>query len=77
VEIIDKYISGLIHVSTMDDYYKYDEEKSILIGTKKGKIYRIGDELKAKVVNANKTRMQIDFEIYDENENKLTNNNEN
>ncbi|MBO8160291.1 MAG: ribonuclease R [Thermosipho sp. (in: Bacteria)] len=68
VEIIDKSISGLIHISTMDDYYKYDEEKSILIGTKKGKIYKIGDIFKAKVVNADKTRMQIDFEIYNEND---------
>ena len=75
VEIIDKYISGLIHISTMDDYYKYDEEKSILIGTKKGKIYKIGDKLKAKVVNADKTRMQIDFEIYEGKElQKETNN---
>ncbi|SHH20555.1 RNAse R [Thermosipho atlanticus DSM 15807] len=70
VEIIDKYISGLIHVSTMNDYYIYNEEKSILIGERKGKIYKIGDKLKAKVIKADKTRMQIDFEIYNEEENK-------
>lgn len=63
VEIIEKNISGLIHISTLDDYYLYDEEKSILVGKRNGKIYKIGDKLKAKVVNANKTRMQIDFEI--------------
>ncbi|ANQ54366.1 ribonuclease R [Thermosipho affectus] len=63
VEIIDKNISGLIHVSTLDDYFLYDPEKSILIGQHTGKVYKIGDKLRAKVVNANKTRMQIDFEI--------------
>ncbi|ACJ76201.1 ribonuclease R [Thermosipho africanus Ob7] len=63
VEIIDKNISGLIHISTLDDYFLYDEERSILIGSHTGKVFKIGDKLKAKVVNANKTRMQIDFEI--------------
>ncbi|QTA37460.1 ribonuclease R [Thermosipho ferrireducens] len=66
VEIIDKYISGLVHISTMDDYYIYDQDRSVLIGSKSGKIYKIGDKLKAKVVNADKTRMQIDFEIVEE-----------
>jgi len=63
VEIPDKYISGLIHVSTLDDYYYYDEIKSLLIGKRTGTVYRIGDMLKAKVVRADKVRMEIDFEI--------------
>ncbi len=61
VEIPDKYISGLIHISTLDDYYFYDEQKSILTGKRSGKIYRIGDVLYAKVVKADKVRMEIDF----------------
>ncbi|MFN6992526.1 MAG: ribonuclease R family protein, partial [Fervidobacterium sp.] len=61
VEILDKYISGLIHISTLDDYYFYDEQKSILIGKRSGKVYRIGDTLDAKVVKADKVRMEIDF----------------
>jgi len=65
VEIPEKYISGLIHVSTLDDYYYYDEEKGMLIGKHTGIIYRIGDILKAKVVKADKVRMEIKFEITD------------
>ncbi|MGC8819691.1 MAG: ribonuclease R [Fervidobacterium sp.] len=61
VEIPEKYISGLIHISTLDDYYFYDEQKSILTGKHTGKIYRIGDTLYAKVVKADKIRMEIDF----------------
>lgn len=61
VEIPDKYISGLIHISTLEDYYFYDEQKSILVGKRSGKIYKIGDILNAKVVKANKIRMEIDF----------------
>ncbi|MEJ5258400.1 MAG: ribonuclease R [Fervidobacterium sp.] len=63
VEIPDKYISGLIHVSTLDDYYYYDDVKSMLVGKHTGTVYRIGDMLKAKVVRADKIRMEINFEI--------------
>ncbi len=63
VEIPEKSISGLIHVSTLDDYYYYDDRINALIGSKTGKVYRIGDQLKAKVIKANKIRMEVDFVI--------------
>ncbi len=68
VEIPEKYISGLIHISTLDDYYYYDEVKSMLFGKHTGTIYKIGDMLKAKVVKADKIRMEINFEIPSERE---------
>jgi len=68
VEIPEKSISGLIHVSTLDDYYYYDESSNTLIGKRKGKIFRLGDRLKAKVVRADKVRGEIDFEIVEEKE---------
>ncbi|MCX7653161.1 MAG: ribonuclease R [Fervidobacterium sp.] len=71
VEIPDKYISGLIHISTLDDYYYYDEQKSILVGKHTGKVYRIGDVLNAKVVKADKIRMEIDFVEVSEDEIKI------
>ncbi len=66
VEIPEKFISGLIHVSTLDDYYYYDDRINALIGSKTGKVYKIGDQLKAKVVKANKIRMEVDFVIVDD-----------
>jgi len=66
VEIPEKSISGLIHVSTLDDYYYYDEKRNILIGRRKGKAFKIGDVLKAKVVRADKIRGEIDFELIEE-----------
>ena len=63
VEIPEKSISGLVHVSTMDDYYLYDERTNSLIGKKKGKVYKLGDQLKVKVVGADKVRMAVDFVI--------------
>ncbi|SHE48937.1 RNAse R [Marinitoga hydrogenitolerans DSM 16785] len=63
VEIPDKFIQGLIHVSSMDDYYIYNEKQNVLIGERTKKIYKLGDKLKAKVINANKLTIEIDFEI--------------
>lgn len=66
VEIPDKLISGLVHVSTLDDYYIYDERKNILIGERTGKIFKIGDTLKVKVLRADKITGEIDFELVEE-----------
>ena len=63
VEIPDKNISGLVHISTMDDYYYFDEKTNTLIGKRTGKVYRLGDVLKAKVVGTDKMRLEIDFTI--------------
>ncbi len=68
VEIPEKSITGLVHVSTMDDYYYYDEKVNALIGKRKGKVYRLGDQLKAKVEAADKVRMTIDFVLVEEKE---------
>ena len=68
MEIPEKFISGLVHVSTLDDYYYYDESSNVLIGKRKGRVFRLGDKLKAKVVRADKVRGEIDFELVEEEE---------
>lgn len=66
VEIPEKAISGLIHISTLDDYFIYDEQRNILVGERTRKVYKLGDKLRARVVSADKIRMEIDFEIVEE-----------
>ncbi|WP_448523239.1 ribonuclease R [Pseudothermotoga sp.] len=68
VEIPDKLISGLVHVSTLDDYYIYDERKNILVGERTGRTFKIGDILKVKVLRADKITGEIDFELAEEEE---------
>ena len=44
-------IEGLVHMSTLDDdYYVYDERHLSLIGERTKNIYRLGDEVKIKVI---------------------------
>ena len=68
VEIPDKLISGLVHISTLDDYYFYDERKNILVGERTGRIFKIGDTLKVRVLRADKIAGEIDFELVGEEE---------
>lgn len=57
-------IEGLVHVSAMnDDYYRFDERHLAMIGERNAKVFRIGDEIKVKVINVNKEERAIDFEV--------------
>jgi ribonuclease R len=70
VELTEKMISGLIHISTLDDYYDFIENQNILVGRKSKRIFRIGDQLRVQVVRADKTTMEIDFSIAKEKESR-------
>src|SRR5690625_3770550 len=61
---LDNTVEGLIHVSYMiDDYYHFDERSYALIGERTGNVYRIGEEVKVKVVKVNIEERSVDFEI--------------
>ncbi len=56
-------VEGLVHINTLDGYYNYVPELLALVSTDKKVIYKIGDEVKIKVVNASKDARLIDFEV--------------
>lgn len=60
-------IEGLVHISTLPGFYNYVPDLLSLVSNDKKKAYRIGDEVKIKVVNANKEARMIDFEVIDGN----------
>lgn len=63
---LDNTIEGLIRVSNLeDDYYIYDEKHYSLIGENKKRIFKIGDEVRVKLVRSDTSTRQIDF-ILDE-----------
>ena len=45
------------------DYYHHDAKKHSLIGRRSGKIYRLGDPIKVKVVRVDLDDKQIDFDL--------------
>lgn len=66
VEIEENKCEGMISVRSLkDDFYEYDEAEYALIGEKTKKRYTLGDNLTIRVVNANLSKKQLDFELID------------
>jgi ribonuclease R len=64
VELIDHYVEGLVHVSTMaDDYYRFSEQNHSLFGENTRKTYRLGDRISVQVVRVDLDRRQVDLAI--------------
>lgn len=49
-----------------DDYYDFDEKNYCLVGRRNNVRYRLGDNVRVKVVRANLERKQLDFVLIDD-----------
>ena len=57
-------VEGLVHVSRIyDDRYYFQEETWELVGMDTGRVFRLGDSVKIRVVSADKMTKNIDFEL--------------
>jgi len=62
VELVEHFVEGLVHVSTMaDDYYRFVEGAHLLRGENTKKVYRLGDKVTVQVVRVNLDVRQIDL----------------
>jgi ribonuclease R len=62
IELIEHYVEGMVHISTMaDDYYRFIEGAHLLRGENTQKIYRLGDKVKVQVIRVNMEARQIDL----------------
>jgi ribonuclease R len=62
IELIEHFVEGLVHISTMaDDYYRFVERAHILRGENTGKEYRLGDKVAVQVVKVDMERRQVDL----------------
>lgn len=67
VEIPQFMVEGLVHISDLaDDYYIFEERAYRLKGQNSGRIYRLGDEVRVKVVRADAGERVLDFVLVDE-----------
>jgi ribonuclease R len=66
VELVEHFVEGLVHVSTMaDDYYRFIEKAHLLRGENTHKVYRLGDKVKVQVIRVNMDVRQIDLGLVD------------
>jgi ribonuclease R len=62
VELVQHFVEGMVHVSTMaDDYYRFVERSHMLKGENTGKVYRLGDRVSVQVVKVDMERRQVDL----------------
>jgi ribonuclease R len=62
VELVDLFVEGMVHVSTLgQDFYRYVEKQHALVGERTGATYRIGDKVGVLVAAVSTERKQIDF----------------
>ena len=61
---LDNGVDGLVRAADLkDDYYGFVEREFALIGTRTGKSYQIGDNVRVKLISANKKLRQLTFEL--------------
>ena len=64
VEISELNVEGLVHVSTLNnDWYEYRSRQNLLIGRKSKKSFKVGDEIKVKIIKVDILKYQIDLEL--------------
>ena len=62
VELIEHFVEGLVHISSMaDDYYRFIEQQHVLFGENTKKVYRLGDKALVQVVRVDLERRQVDL----------------
>ena len=69
-------VEGLVHISTMDDYFEFDRERSILIGSYTGVIFRMGDRVRVRVDHTDVPRGEVNFLLTSPEEKKNNHTNE-
>jgi ribonuclease R len=66
VELVEHYVEGLVHISSMaDDYYRFVEQHHVLRGENTKKVYRLGDKVNVQVVRVDMERRQVDLGLVD------------
>jgi ribonuclease R len=64
VELVEHFVEGLVHISSMaDDYYRFLEGSHTLRGENTHKVYRLGDRVHVQVVRVDQERRQVDLAL--------------
>jgi ribonuclease R len=55
-------VDGLVPISSLeDDFYRYEDVEHRLVGSSSGRVYRLGDRLRVKLVKADAEKRGLDF----------------
>lgn len=61
---LENTAEGLVHVQSMtDDYYQHDAERFMLRGERTGTAYRLGQQVRVRIVSASVSERRIDLDL--------------
>ena len=61
---LESTVEGLIRFENMgNEYFVYDENRKTLIGERTNRVFKIGDQVKIRVIDANKALRKVAFEL--------------
>ena len=61
---LESTVEGIVRFENMgDEYFRYDETNKKLVGERSKLVYKIGDKVKVRVIEANKQLRKVAFEI--------------
>lgn len=64
VEIKENKVEGMVSTRDLtDDIYIFDEDSYSLVGKNRGRLFTLGDEVRIRVLRANLSRKQLDYEL--------------
>ena len=67
VELEEFFIEGLVHLSALhNDYYRFHEDRLMLVGENTGTVFLIGDQVTVEVADVNLARRHVDFKLVEE-----------
>lgn len=68
VELEGNKCEGMVRLRSMkDDFYNFNPDNYAVEGKRSGRLFRIGDEVKVKVLKADLSKKQLDFELLNDN----------
>ena len=64
VELVEHFVEGLVHISSMaDDYYTFFERQHELRGENSRKVYRLGDVVKVQLVRVDREHRKLELAL--------------
>ncbi len=64
ITLEDVYADGLLPMDALgDDWYRYEDVEHRLVGESTGRVYRLGDRLRVKLVRADFDKRLLDFQL--------------
>ena len=64
IELVEQFVEGLVHVSSMaDDYYRYVERRHLWQGESSGRTYRLGDRVHVQLVRVDLEHRRLDLAL--------------